>query len=213
LTSTNVKTTMTANYIDNCFLEWTNEHDPEPGQNNELSFGGLTITGNIFTCIDVASWFRFLVIKPAGPGHFLQGLNVSGNTFKAINGNIDRVDYVDTTYAELEMNRMRNVIFEGNAFNGVAQFVSNPVQLQFDKNTDTKTWVCDFAGFLPFGGWARNMTALTTEGQILDANDVNVAALPYAEVEQGPDKDRIHLVWPQPSRGRVQMTARMDNAT
>lgn len=213
LTSTNVKTTITGNYIDNCFIEWTNEHDEAPDQNNELSFGALTVVGNIFTAIDVASFFRFFVMKPVGPGHFLHGFNMTGNTFKVTNGSIDRVEYVDTTYADLDMSRARNVRIEGNTFNGIGQFISNPVMLQFDKNTAATTWVCDFGGYLPFGGYARNMEAMTTEGAIKDAGNATVSTLPYAKVEQGANKDQIQLVWPVAAKGRVQMTARMDNAT
>jgi len=211
LTSTNVKTTITANYVDNCSIEWTNEHDESPNHNNELSFGGLTISDNIFTVNDVASFFRFLVIKPVGTGHFIQGLNLSGNVFKSLNGNIDRIDHADTTYATLDFGRTRNMIVQGNAFNGVGQFISNPVMLQFDENSPASTWVCSFAGYLPFGGRARNMAAMTTEGEVLNGSGARVSTLPFAKVEQGANKDEIHLVWPEAATGRVQVTALMDN--
>ncbi|MHC0054818.1 glycosyl hydrolase family 28-related protein [Actibacterium sp. D379-3] len=213
LTTTNAKTTITANYIDNCFVEWTNEHDDDPPHNNELSFGGLTVSGNIFMCGDVGSWFRFFVIKPVGPGHFIHGFNLSGNVFKSINGNIDRVDYVDTTYADLDHGRARNITVQGNTFNGIDQFIANPVMLQFDENSATKTWVCPFGAPLPFGGRARNLVAMTTEGKIEDGSGAVVSAFPYAKVEQGTDKNEVHLVWPDPVKGRVQVTARMDNPT
>jgi hypothetical protein len=87
-TETNVKSVVTGNYIDNCFIEWTNEHDSTPDFGVEFSFGGLTITGNIFTCNDVADWFSWFVVKPYGSGHFIQGLSVTGNTFKSLNGSI-----------------------------------------------------------------------------------------------------------------------------
>ena len=58
-TSPNVKSLITGNYIDNNFIDWTNEHDESPDFFNQFSFGGLTITGNIFTANDVAPWFRF----------------------------------------------------------------------------------------------------------------------------------------------------------
>ena len=86
----NVKSVITGNYIDNCFIEWTNEHDAAPDFGVEFSFGGLTVTGNIFTMKDAANWSNWIVIKPYGTGHFVQGLSVIGNTFKSINGNITR---------------------------------------------------------------------------------------------------------------------------
>jgi hypothetical protein len=86
LTKTNCKTTITANYIDNCSIEWNNEHDAEPDNNAEFSFGALTISGNHFTSNGSASWFRFLVIKPYGSGHYINGFSVISNAFKHIGG-------------------------------------------------------------------------------------------------------------------------------
>ena len=213
LTRTNVKSTVTANYIDNNWIEWTNEHDEAPEHANELSFGALTILGNVFTISDAAPWSRFIVVKPVGSGHFVHGLNVSGNTFKAIDGNIDRVDGVDSTYSDLDYGRMRNVRFEGNTFSGISQFTGSPVMLQFDEATDTATWVCDFAGYMPFGGRARNVAALVAEGEILDATGTRLTEMPHVQVEQGAAKDQVHLIWSQPCRGRMQVTARTDNPT
>ena len=56
-----------------------------------MSFGGLTVTGNIFTVNDAASYFAWIVIKPFGTGHYIQGLSVTGNTFKSLNGTTDRM--------------------------------------------------------------------------------------------------------------------------
>ena len=211
LTRTNVKTTITGNYIDNASVEWTNEHDPAPEQSNEFSFGGLTMTGNIFVFIDAAPYARFFVVKPVGAGHFVQGLNVSANVFKSLNGTIERVDEVDTTFAGLDLSRMRNIVFDGNSFNGIDQFTANPMILDFDLPTEAATWTLDFAGYLPLGGWARNVTAVVPEGPITDAGGAVVTALPYAVAQQGPDSDQVQLVWPAPAKGKVNATVRMDN--
>ncbi|MBN2907856.1 MAG: right-handed parallel beta-helix repeat-containing protein [Rhodobacteraceae bacterium] len=211
LTQTNVKSTITANYIDNSFIEWTNEHDATPDFTAEYSFGGLTVSGNIFTVSDVAPWFRWFVIKPHGQDHFIHGLNISGNVFKTINGNIERMDHIDTSYATLAMNRARNVTVEANAYNGIDQITVNPVMLQADINSPAATWTLDVGPYLPFGGWARNVVATSFEGPILDAGGGRVSAMPFAEVEQGIDKNQVTLTWPQPCSGRVNVTARMDN--
>ena len=76
---------------------------PAPEFSSEFSFGGLTVTGNIFTVNDAASYFRWIVVTPRGPGHFIQGLNVSGNVFRTVNCTIDRVERVDTTFAGLDL--------------------------------------------------------------------------------------------------------------
>ena len=210
-TQPNVKSVITGNYIDNCSIEWTNEHDAAPDFGVEYSFGGLTITGNIFTASDVASWFRWLVIKPHGSGHFIQGLSVSGNTFKAINGNIDRVEEVDTSIAGLDFGRSRNVVFEGNTFNAVTQNTINPVTLEFVQNAESPAWTLDASGYLPFGGWARNVVAVMAENPVTNAAGATVFAQPFATANFGPNNTLAQLTWPEPCKGRVVVSLRMDN--
>ncbi|MBK1636350.1 glycosyl hydrolase family 28-related protein [Rhodovulum adriaticum] len=211
LTQPNVKTTITGNYIDNSFIEWTNEHDAAPDFSSEYTFGGLTVTGNIFTVNDVAPWFHWFVFKPHGPGHFIQGLNLSGNVFRAINGKIDRVDHVDTTHAELDMTLARNITVQGNAFNGVAQVIANPVTLEFDIASAQTTWTLEFGDILPFGGRVRTVTSVLAENAIRGDTGSPVSGMPYAKPQQGSDGRSVALVWPEACKGRVQVTARMDN--
>lgn len=206
----NVKSVVTGNYIDNSYIEMTNEHDAAPEFSSEYSFGGLTITGNIFTANDVASSFCWIVIKPYGEGHFLQGLAVQNNTFKSLNGFIDRVDAVDTTFADLEYNSTRNVIFEGNTFNGVSQLTINPVSAEFTQNTASSDWVLDPSGYLPFGGWARVVESLVFRNELTDGSGNTVFATPYVTVNYGSNSNQIRLSFPQAVKGTVNMIARMD---
>jgi len=208
----NMKSVITGNYIDNCFVEWTNEHDAAPDFGVEYSFGGLTVTGNIFTASNVASWFNRLVIKPYGSGHFIQGLSVTGNTFKAVNGNIDRIDSVDSSIAGLDFGRSRNVVFEGNTFNAVNQATINPVTLEFVQGSDAVSWTLDASGYLPFSGWARNVTSVVTEGPVTNVAGTDVFAQPYATTTYGANNNLIQLTWPEACKGRVIVTSRMDNA-
>ncbi|WP_460274244.1 glycosyl hydrolase family 28-related protein [Celeribacter sp. ULVN23_4] len=206
----NVKSVVTGNYIDNSYIEMTNEHDAAPEFSSEYSFGGLTITGNIFTANDVASSFCWIVIKPYGAGHFLHGLAVQNNTFKTLNGFIDRVDRIDTTFADLEYNSTRNVIFEGNTFNGVSQLTINPVSAEFTQNTASSDWVLDPSGYLPFGGWARVVESLVFRNELTDGSGNTVFATPYVTVNYGSNSDQIRLSFPQAVKGTVNMIARMD---
>ena len=211
LADTNMKTTITGNYIDNSTIEWTNEYEASPTFGSQYSFGGLTITGNIFTANDVAPWFSWIVIKPYGPGHFVQGLNVSGNVFKALNGSIDRVDRVDTTFAPLDYGRMRNVLFEGNTFTAVTQVTASPVYLEHVQDTAALTWTLLPGPFLPFGGWARNVESVVAEGMITGASNERRSDMPYVTVEQGATKQEVRLNWLAASKGKVQVRVRMDN--
>jgi hypothetical protein len=210
-TSTNVKTLITGNYIDNCYIEWGNEHDSAPEFNSEYSFGGLTVTGNIFTCNDTAVSHSFFVVTPYGPGHFINGFSMTGNAFRTVNTNIDRVERVDTTYATLDFARFRNITIGANAFNGINQITQSPVTIQHDQNTESDTWLVDTGGYLPFGGRARNLTSVTTENPVRTAANVIDYSMPYGETERGTDGRMIYLRWPRALRGRVQATIRCDN--
>jgi hypothetical protein len=210
-TQTNIKTLMTGNYIDNCAIEWSNEHDAQPEFNNEFSFGGLTVTGNIFTVNDAASFFRWIVVTPRGPGHFIQGLNVSGNVFRTVNCTIDRIEKVDTTHATLDLIRMRNVVFEANAFNGISQTTVSPVVIKHTQATAADTWAVNGAAFLPFGGRARTVPSVLAEGAITTGASVVRYDLPFAQPEQGAQGGIVNLRWPVAVRGTVNVTLRCDN--
>lgn len=211
LTALNAKTTVTANYVDNCFIEWTNEHDQAPDFSNEFSYGGLSITGNVFTVTNVVPSFRWIVVTPKGAGHYIQGLTVSNNVFRPLNGNIDRVEMVDTTVAGLDFSRTRNCVFENNAFNAVNQQTVNPVALEFQQNTPAGTWTLDPSAYLPFGGWARYVTGLIAEGAITDGAGAKRYDMPYTLALQGTGKNQVALVWPVATQGKVMVTARVDN--
>ncbi|WP_347312580.1 glycosyl hydrolase family 28-related protein [Defluviimonas sp. SAOS-178_SWC] len=211
IAGTDVKTTITGNYIDNSSIEWTNEYESDPSFGNQYSFGGLTITGNTFTASDVAPWFAWIVVKPYGAGHFLQGFNVSGNVFKPISGAIDRIDKVDTTFATLQYNRMRNVTVEANSFTAVTQPVANPVYMQHDQSSAATVWTINPGPYLPFGGWARNVESIVAEGKITGPSNEYRTDMPYVEVEQGASKQNVTVNWASASKGRIQIRVRMDN--
>jgi len=89
MTKSNTATTVVGNYVDNCFLEWTNEHDPTPDFISGFGFSALSVSDNVFLSSDIADWFAYLVIKPFGSGHGISNLTVNGNTFRSLNGTIN----------------------------------------------------------------------------------------------------------------------------
>jgi hypothetical protein len=210
LTRPNVQSAVTGNYIDNSVIEWTNEHEVEPTYADQYSFGGLTVSGNTFVSINVAPWFRWVSIKPFGSGHFIHGLNISGNVFRAISGDVDRVDGVDTSYADLNYLRMRNIVMEGNVYHGIGQFVSNPVTVKLDQATAQTVWTLEPGPSLPFNGMARNVESVVAESAITDASGQRVTEMPFVQVEQGTDKKLVRLNWSQAAKGKVQVKVRMD---
>ncbi|PFG64590.1 pectate lyase-like protein [Thioclava sp. ES.031] len=210
-TQTNVQSAVTGNYIDNSVIEWTNEHDAEPDFASEYSFGGLTVTGNTCVCINVAPWFTWLSIKPYGPGHFIQGLSVTNNVFKSLNGSVDRIEKIDTSFADIDRSRVRNVVFEANMFNAINDISQNPVMVEVNQSTAQSVWTVDASEYLPFGGWARNVQSLIAEGMVRDGSGARIEAMPYVAVEQGAAKNQITVNWPEAAKGRLQVTLRMDN--
>ena len=208
LTEPNVKSVLTGNYIDNCFIEWTNEHDAAPGFSSEYSFGGLAVTGNVFTVNDAASWFNWIVIKPFGPGHFVHGLSMTGNSFKSLNGQTDRIDGVDDSIAPLDPASFRNIVVDGNTFNGVGTATQNPVVIEVEQASEQAVWTMSAAPWLPFGAAAKRVVAAIADDAVTNAAGDGVFAAPRAG--RSVTSDVFTLTWPEPVKGRVQVTVRGD---
>ncbi|MBU3029319.1 glycoside hydrolase family 55 protein [Paracoccus marinaquae] len=211
LTQKNVQTTISGNYIDNASVEWTNEHSAYPDfTGNEFSFGGLTISGNTCLCSKTVPWFTWLTVKPYGSGHFVHGLSVVGNVFKALYNQIDRVERVDTSIADLDYNNMRNVQFEGNTFNGVSNYVSNPLMIQHVQNSTSNSWTLPVIEGLPFQAWAKSVQSVVSEAPIIDNSGSRLDAMPWVQTHVGSSKRQIRLNWSKPVKGSVCVYARMD---
>ncbi|KMK66367.1 glycosyl hydrolase family 28-related protein [Puniceibacterium sp. IMCC21224] len=202
--------TITGNYVDNCHIEWTNEREPEPDYVSGFGFAGLTITDNVFLSSNVAPWFSFIVVKPYGTGHFLNGFNVSGNTFRCVGTTMNKVERVDTSFAELDLTKMKKVSFSNNTFNNIEYAVANPAVVSHSQNTHAAVWPVSFANKLPFNGLSKDVDAVVLRGRL--RNEANVSAFdnPHTEIRLGPNQDQIHLTFSAPMRGDVNVTARMD---
>jgi hypothetical protein len=101
-------------------------------------------------------------------------------------------------------------VFAANTFNSIGQNTINPVTLQFDQLSVASTWTLDVSGYLPFGGRAREVVSVVAEGAIENAGASAVHAMPYVTTEVGPGGGDVALTWPEPVKGRVQVTARVD---
>ncbi|GLQ27843.1 glycosyl hydrolase family 28-related protein [Sulfitobacter pacificus] len=210
LASTSVGTVISNNYIDNCFIEWTNEHDPSPAFTGGFSFSALSVTDNMFLSGDVAPWFSYIVVKPHGAGHFLNGVSISGNRFRSLNGSIDRAERVDTTFADLDMSRCKNFTMAANSYLGVTAQPVNPAYVDFTQAAVDDNWTIDVSQYLAFGGEALSVDAITAIGPLRNTNNVKQFVTPYVDTVQGAQRDQIRLVWPSDVRGKVQATVRMD---
>ncbi|WP_170789782.1 glycosyl hydrolase family 28-related protein [Ruegeria lacuscaerulensis] len=202
--------TISENYVDNCFLQWTNERDANPAYTAGFSFSAMTITDNIFYCNEVAPWFSNIVIRPHGPGHFLNGVVVAGNKFRSVNGAIDRAERVDTTFADFNHFAHLNVSFRDNTFHGISAKVENPLRLVHAQSSNSSVWSIGSQARLPFGGKARGCDAVTVLGPLKNAFGGTIHDTPYVELEQGSGKDVINLRWAQSLHGSVSTIIRME---
>ncbi|MDO5371158.1 glycosyl hydrolase family 28-related protein [Paracoccus sp. (in: a-proteobacteria)] len=211
LTGRNAQVTVTGNYIDNASIEWTNEHHPVPAWvAGQPPFGGLTLTGNTFLCSHAVANFSWIVIKPHGAGHSLQGLTVMGNVFKSLYAQIDRVERVDTTFANLDSSKMRNVRFEGNTFNGVKIPTANPLTVSHAQNTASVRWVVTTDGALPFNGQSMRVESIVAQGTVQTGGGARNTDLPSVSTGQGSGRNQVILDFSQAVRGTMGLKIRMD---
>src|SRR6056300_1564442 len=208
LTRSNTASTIVGNYVDNCFIEWTNEHDETPDFTVGFGFSALSISGNVFLSGQVADWFSYLVVKPHGTGHGIANLSVMNNSFKTLNGPIQRVD---TTFADIDRNRLRNLRFEANSFENVTQKTENPVVMDHTQSSVAATWTIDTANALPFGGYARAVQAYLPQSKLTVSGGGAVHQMPYVNTQVGSTKDQVQLVYPGATQGTVSITVRCDN--
>ena len=210
LTQTNTTSTITGNYVDNYFIEWTNEHDAKPDYTTGFGFSALTISDNIFLCSNVAPSFSFLVLKPYGQRHGLSDLSVNGNNFRAINGSIDRIEAVDTSLSDLDRERFFQIQFHGNNFNNITTQSANPLRLTHHQNSAATLWTIDTAQRLPFQAQCLDADTLIAKSPILTPSGARRHALPYIELQYGSDKDQAAIVWPEAVKGKLGLQLRCD---
>ena len=211
LADNNIKTTFEGNYVDNCYIEWGNERDPSPQFSGGLSFHGLSLDGNIFFSTGSAPWMNFILIKPYGAGHFINGLTVTDNLFKKTTGpQLLAVEGIDTSFATLDLGRTADMLFYGNTYHGIAKRTENPVTVRHVQGTASSVWNVDLSDVSPFGSEVRGGISFLAEGPLRSASNVIIYVTPYAEPGQGAGGRTLRMRWQQDVRGTAQITARFD---
>ncbi|WP_209940230.1 glycosyl hydrolase family 28-related protein [Ruegeria sp. HKCCE4148] len=202
--------TIAENYVDNCFIEWTNERDASPAFTSGFSFSAMSITDNIFYSSQAPSWFSFFIVRPYGAGHFLNGLAVTGNKFRATSGSIDRAERIDTSLADLNNNKHANVTFQNNTYHGVTKKTAHPLRVRRQQNSAASFWPVLSNGELPFNGKARSCDSVTVLGGLTGVFNNQVFAAPHVLPEQGSLGVNLTLKWPEQVKGEVTALIRMD---
>lgn len=203
-------TVISGNYIDNCFVEWTNERDPTPQFTSGFSFSSFSLTDNVFLASDVAAWFSYLVVKPHGSGHFLNGVTVRGNRFRSINGTMTRAERVDTSFADLNHDRNRSVYFDGNSYHNINNQSHNPLLVAYDQNTNAKIWTIGTNNQLPFESYCQFVDSVALTGDIRNTANARVFENPVGKGRIGANEDEFTLEFASTVRGQIRATVRMD---
>ncbi|MFW2588793.1 right-handed parallel beta-helix repeat-containing protein [Sagittula sp. SSi028] len=201
---------ISGNYIDNCFIEWTNEREPEPDFTGGFGFAGLSITNNVMLCSNVATSFSFIVVKPYGINHRLNGLNVSGNTFRGVGVAIDRAERIDTSFADMDKGSFRDVSFVGNTYHNIEYGAQNPLMVTHSQNTHAQVWEVDSGNRLPFEGYSQQVDSVVATSRLRNESNVSEYDLPYTQAGTGPNNDRVQLTFSRPVLGDVAVTMRSD---
>jgi hypothetical protein len=137
-------------------------------------------------------------------------LNVSGNTFRALRGNIHRGERVDDTYAPMQLGSLKAISFQGNSYHGVETAAKNPLTVAHTQNTHEQVWTVASGGALPFAGRATRVDSVTTTSRPRNASNLSNHAMPYAQALQGSLLDKVQLVWPEAMLGDVSVVMRCD---
>ena len=211
LTRKQAKTTITGNYIDNHFIELTNEYDADATSSSGLPFGNLAIVGNVFTGQRIPDWFTSLVLPPLGTNHVIDGISVIGNAFRNFNGSVtDRVDSVDTSNGGFDYSQTRDLVFEGNSYDDVTYRTQSPALVSLTQTSNAATWTAQLADKLPFGCQALGVDSVTKHGAVLDAGSAAHAGAPWVETAQGIGGQDVDVIWAEPVRGTVELRVRGD---
>ncbi|MEM8787679.1 MAG: glycosyl hydrolase family 28-related protein [Pseudomonadota bacterium] len=211
LTERQSKTAVTGNYIDNMFVELTNEHQTNAANTNGQPFGSVTFSGNIWTGTKIPNWFRFIVLTPLGNNHRIEGLNVVANAFELFGGaQIDRVEGIDDSLGTFDLSQTRDLVWEGNSYVAIDVRTASPALIEVTRSSAAATWTADASDLLPFGGQALGVDNVTAHGPIRTSNGNTLWTTPYVEVRQGAQNNLVNLKWSQAARGTVQMKVRVD---
>jgi len=182
--------TITGNYIDNGWLEFTNETF---AYNPAADIGGATVVGNFFTVLASAATELFIVVAPYVANSSFRDLNISGNFFQPLlTGGavaLTKVTGYDATNGSVDNNTIESIFMQGNLFNNVTTRQENPATAKFQSLTPWghTTGSASFTGKMPFD---INPLGLAIGLVVKGANTVGAARV------TGRSGGNIDLAWP-----------------
>lgn len=160
---------ISANYIDNGWIEFSNEAF---GYNSGAPAGGGIICGNRFTTKSDDAAEAFIVIKPMRSSTPIERMIIEGNGFQPLlSGGSIALNYptaVDTSNGTIDAATSDQIIMRNNTFNNVAA-QADPAKVKVNIGSGT-TVTAGFANKLPFGLAPKFMTSVTVIGSATVGN-------------------------------------------
>ncbi len=196
------KSQVVGNYIDNCHIEISNEHENEELYGSR-SAGGATITGNIFYGFNADENFRFIKYRLIGADCVLKDLSVCNNTFSFSGTMPDRVDALDTTLGTADYSKWQDVYFSNNVYNNITSETHSPAIKKIVQSSASSTWTIDFSDQLPFGGPATDVSSVVCYGS------ASSTSYPRVQPMQGSNKTTVRLNFASASSGTAVVTAHL----
>ena len=201
------KSLFVGNYIDNCWIECTQEHIYGDRSSVNAFIGYQTITGNHFTLsnIDDASGFAFIKFRPFGNNEKLVGLSVIGNVFvNYCDTNMESAEAIVTANGNIDWNKTTDVVFSGNSWRSINHQSSSPNYKKVSRSTSAKTWTEDFQDDLPFGAKPLRVISLVAN------SDLTSSHLPKTATLQGSGSKDVTFTFPDSTKGSLNVGFSMD---
>lgn len=209
-TEAKTNSSVCGNYIDNCWVELSNEHSINI--NSSSVIGSITIDGNTFFAANMAGDFRFIKIRPYASGMGLTDVTVTDNTFRVTGGSITRAEGLATANGDLDPTRFRNIAFTGNGYDSITVPAYNPLRVEASRSSGqaSTSWLVSSENQLPFGANALGVDAVVATSEIKTSGGASIGDMPWTLNEQGTQKQAVSLRWPQLAHGSVAVTMRGD---
>ena len=205
-----VNSSVTGNYVDNCWIEMTNEYKENLSGNRIL--GGIVIDSNVFLSVGGLNDFSFIRMRPHTTDGKIRNIAITDNTFRASGGSIDRVEDVVSDQGAMDPLDYTDIKMTGNVFNGVINRAANPIRVEFQKSSSTpsSTWTAPGGAKLAFDGVARSADAILPIGAIKNSGGSEVHIQPHITPLQGADDQSINVNWGSAVSGKIAITMRCD---
>ncbi|MGB0506231.1 MAG: glycosyl hydrolase family 28-related protein [Pikeienuella sp.] len=205
-----VNSSVTGNYVDNCWIELTNEYKKNINSNKTL--GAIVIDSNVFLSVGGLSTFAFIRMRPHTTDGKLRNITITDNTFRASGGAIKRVEDALTDKGDTDLLGYSDIKMTGNVFNGVTNRSANPVRIEFQRpaSSPSSIWTVPGDDKLAFDGLARGADSVLPIGPLKNGSGSEQHIQPYIVPLQGSSQQAVRVHWGAALTGKIAVVMRCD---